>query len=200
MYITVDDIKNEISLDYPIDNRNGNKKVGLICAYFAYSFYNVEKDEKIHLKNASPLLIKRGCYTAKDIEKVSSGKVKYDSLTGKSIIDSTISQFGPYMNKILGISNGNYIDMLLSKKMFSFEINKLSTTDNIFNGKPCDVLYTDDLNKDISFGDIVYLEPKNVQYKKLVNGTTDQLKVSLIDGNGNKILSNFKISIVLHIV
>ena len=30
MYITVDDIKNEISLEYPIDNRNGDKKVGLI--------------------------------------------------------------------------------------------------------------------------------------------------------------------------
>ena len=30
MYITVDDIKNEISLDYPIDNRNGDKKVSLI--------------------------------------------------------------------------------------------------------------------------------------------------------------------------
>ena len=54
MYITVDNIKNEISLDYPIDNRNGNKKVGLIHAHFDYSFYNVEKDEKIHLKNGSP--------------------------------------------------------------------------------------------------------------------------------------------------
>ena len=49
MYITVDDIKNEISLDYPIDKRNGDKKVGLISAYLVYSFYNVEKDEKIHL-------------------------------------------------------------------------------------------------------------------------------------------------------
>ena len=200
MYITVDDIKNEISLDYPIDNRNGDKKVGLIRAYFVYSFYNVGKDENIHLKNGSPLLVKRGCYTIKDIEKVSSGKVKYDSLTGKSIIDSTISRFGPYMNKILGISNGNYVDTLLSKKMFSFKINKLSTTDNILNGKPCNVLYTGFLNKDISFGDIVYFEPKNVQYKKLVNGVIDQLKVSLVDGDGNEILSNFKISIVLHIV
>ena len=52
----------------------------------------------------------------KDIEKVSSGRVKYDSLTGKSVIDPTISQFDPYTNKILGISNGNYIDTLLSKK------------------------------------------------------------------------------------
>ena len=67
------------------------------------------------------------------------------------------------MNKILGISNGNYIDTLLSKRMFSFKINKLSTMDNTFNGKPCNVLYTGYLNKDISFGDIVYLEPNNIQ-------------------------------------
>ena len=50
MYITADDIEKEISLYYPIDNRNAKKKVGLIHAYFVYSFYNVEKDEKIHLK------------------------------------------------------------------------------------------------------------------------------------------------------
>ena len=103
MYITADDINNEISFYYPIDNRLGDKKIGLIRAYFVYSFYNVEKDEMIHLKNGSPLLVKRGCYTMKDIEKVSSGKIKYDSLTGKSVIDSSISRLGPYMNKILGI-------------------------------------------------------------------------------------------------
>ena len=114
----------------------------------------------------------------KDIEKVSSGKVKYDSLTGKSVINSAISQFDPYMNKILGISNENYIDTLLSEKIFSFKINKLSTTDNIFNSKPSDILYTGYLNKGISFGDIVYCEPKNIQYKKLVNGVTDRFKMS----------------------
>ena len=200
MYITVDDIKNEISLDYLVDNRNGDKKVGLIRAYLIYSFYNVEKDEEIHLKNGEPLKVKRGCYTKKDIEKVSSGKVKCDSLTGKSVINPTINRFRPYMNKILGMSNGNYIDMLLSKKMFSFKINKLSTTDNILNGKPSDVLYTGYLNKDISFGDIVYFEPKNVQYKKLVIWIIDQLKVLLVNGDGNEIFSDFKISIVLRIV
>ena len=50
MYITADDIKNEISLYYPMDNRNGNKKVGLIRAYFVFSFYNVEKDERSTLR------------------------------------------------------------------------------------------------------------------------------------------------------
>ena len=101
MYITVDDIKNEISLENPIDNRNGNKKVGLIRIYFVYSFYKVEKDEKIHLKNGETLPVKKGCYTMKETEKVSSGKVKYNTLRGKSAIDPTITRFGPYMNKIL---------------------------------------------------------------------------------------------------
>ena len=49
-------------------------------------------------------------------------KVKYDSLTGKSVIDPNISRFGPHMNiYILGISNGNYIDTLLSKKNVFFQ-------------------------------------------------------------------------------
>ena len=200
MYITADDIKNEISFYYPIDNRLGDKKIGLIRTYFVYSFYNVEKDEKIHLKNGETLPVKKGCYTKRDIENVSAKKVRYDPLMGKSIIDSTISQFDPYMEKILGINNGNYIDTLLLKRMFSFKINKLSTTDNILNGKPSNALFTGYLNKDILFGDIVYFEPSNVQYKKLVNGVIDQLKVSLVDGDGNEILSNFKISIILHIV
>ena len=154
----------------------------------------------MHFKNGETLKVKRGRYTMKDIEKVSSGNIKYDSLTGKSVIDPTVSRFGPYMNKILGISNGNYLATLLSKTTFSFKINKLSTTDNILNGKPCDVLHTGYLNKDISFGNIVYFEPNSIQYKKLVNEVIDQLKVSLIDGDGNGIFSNFKISIVLHII
>ena len=134
-----------------------------------------------------------------DIERVSSEKVKYDSLTGKSVIDPPIRRFGPYINKILGMNNDNYIDTLLSKKIFSFNINKLSTTDNIFNGKPCDVLYTGYLNKDISFGDIAYFEPENIQYKKLVNGVIDRLKIiSFIDGDENEISSNFKGPVIIY--
>ena len=119
MYITADDIE---KFYYLIDNRNGNKKVGLIRTYFVYSFYNVENDVKIHLNDSETLKVKRGCYTMKDIERVSSGKVKYDSLTGKSVIDSSIRRFGPYMNKILGLNNDNYIDMLLSKKYFHLKL------------------------------------------------------------------------------
>ena len=113
MYITADNIEKEISLYYPTDNRNANRKVGLMRASFVFSWYNIVNDEKIHLKNGETLKVRMGCYAVKDVERVSSGKVKYDSLTGKSVIDPTISRFGPYMNKILGINNENYIDTLL---------------------------------------------------------------------------------------
>ena len=93
MYITVDNIKNEISLYYPIDNRNGNKKVGLIRAYFIYSFYNVEKDEKIHLKNGETLPVKKGCYTMKEIEKFLQVKLSITPWQVKSVIDPTIRNY-----------------------------------------------------------------------------------------------------------
>ena len=57
--------------------------------------------------------VKRGCYTMRDKERVSLNKAKYDSLTGKAVIYPTISRFGPYMNKILGLNNENFIDTLL---------------------------------------------------------------------------------------
>ena len=65
--------------------------------------------KKFHLKNGETLPVKKGCYTTKDIEKVSSGKVKCDSLTGKSVIDPTTGRFGPYMNKILVITKNDLI-------------------------------------------------------------------------------------------
>ena len=127
------------------------------------------------------------------------GKVKYDPLNGKLVIDPTISRFGPYMNKILGIGNGNYLDMLLSKKCFHLKSTNCQplTTYSMVNHVTYCTLAT---SIKTSFGDIIYFEPKNIQYKKLVNGVIDQFKVSFINRDGNEILSNFKISIVLHTI
>ena len=134
----------------------------------------------------------------KDIEKVSSGKVKFDSLTGKSVINSTISQFDPRMNKILEINNENYIETLLLKKHFHLKLTNCQSQITYLTVSQVTYCILGTLIKK-SFGDIVYFEPKNIQYKKLVNGVTDQLKISLIDSDGNEISSNFKISTVLHI-
>ena len=70
----------------------------------------------------------------------------------------------------------------------------------MFNGKPSNILYTGYHKKDIKFDNIIYIEPMTIEYKKLVNAVIKGFKVSLIDIDGNEISSNFKISIVLHIV
>ena len=59
MYITADDIKNEISLDYPIDNRNGDKKVGLIRAYFVYSFITLKRMKRSTLRMVNHYQLKK---------------------------------------------------------------------------------------------------------------------------------------------
>ena len=71
---------------------------------------------------------------------VGRGKDKYDSFTGKSLIDPTVSRFGHYMNKILGISNGNYIDTLLSKKCFHLKLTNCQPW--ITHSRASHVMYT----------------------------------------------------------
>lgn len=200
MYITIDDITKEINLQSPIDNSKSNKKIGLFRAYFIYTFYNVEKDEKIYLKNKQTIDVKMGSYTIDDIKRVSNNKVDFTKLTGKSIIDNSIERFDYYLNNILGIQNNNDVDTLQSKKSFTFSTNILSTSDNLHNGVPSNDLYTGFATKNISFGDVISFEPHNIQYKTLSNGIIDNIKVELLDANKNIINSKFPISIVLEVI
>ena len=59
MYITVDDIKNEISLDYPIDNRNGDKRVGLIRASSFTASIMLKRMKRSTLRMAKHYQLKR---------------------------------------------------------------------------------------------------------------------------------------------
>ena len=58
MYITADDIKNEIFY-YPIDNRLGDKKIGLIRAYFVYSFIMSKRMKRSTLRMVKHYQLKR---------------------------------------------------------------------------------------------------------------------------------------------
>jgi len=200
MYIVIDDISKGIDLQKSIDNRDGSKRIGLVKACLVYSFYNIKEDEYIHLKNSTKIPIKKGFYTMDDITKISKQKVSYEKTTGRSIIDSTIKNFDKYMNDILGITNSNYVDLLLSKKSFTFFANVLCTTDNLHNGIPSNNLYTGFTPKDVSFGDTIIFEPTNVQYKTMSNGIIDHIKVGLLDNDKNIINSRLPTSVVLQII
>ena len=200
MYIVIDDISKGIDLQKPIDNRDGSKRIGLVKACLVYSFYNIKEDENIHFKNNTKIPIKKGFYTMVDIAEISKWKISYEKKTGRSIVDSTIEKFDKYLNNILGIDNSNYVDLLLSRKSFTFSASVLSTTDNLHNGIPSNNLYTGFTPKNVSFGDKIIFEPNNIQYKTMSNGIIDHIKVSLLDHDKNIINSSLPTSAVLHIV
>ena len=142
MYITIDDISKDINLEKPIDNTKNDRKIGLFRAYFVYTFYNIEKDEKIYLNNGRAINVKKGLYSIEDVKDISNNRVDYNKLTGKSVVDSSIKNFDYYLNNILGLNNENYVNILLSKKSLNFSTNILSTTDNLHNGIPSNNIYT----------------------------------------------------------
>ena len=86
------------------------------------------------------------------------------------------------------------------KKHFHLKLTNCQPRITCLTASQVNILYTGYHNKDIKFGNIIYIEPMTIEYKKLVNGVIERFKVSLIDGDGNEISSNFKISIVLHII
>ena len=107
------------------------------------------------------------------------------------------------MNKILGISNGNYIDMLLSKKCFLLRLTNCQplTTYSIASHVTFCILGTLIKTYHLVISFTLSQRTFNIYiYIKLVNGAIEWFKVSLIDSDGNEISSNFRISIVLHII
>ena len=135
MYITVEYIKNEISLYYPIDNRSGNKKVSLIRAYFVYSFCNVENDKKIHLKNDKTLKVKMGCYTMKDIAKNPVTKLNNRSNNGNC--DPAKSRNCNETEEPLGIEQGKrLVEYNRRKKEELKHLNEQITEQDSIEHKP----------------------------------------------------------------
>ena len=82
-------------------------------------------------------------------------------MTGKSVVDSTISQFDPYMKKTLGINNENYIDMLLQKKYFHLKLTNCQPRITYLMASQAIYCTLGTLIK-TSFGDIIYIEPKKI--------------------------------------
>ena len=109
----------------------------------------------------------------KDIEIVSSGKVKYDPLTGKSVIDSTISQFDPHLEKIPGINNEIYIDTLLSKKYFHLKLTNCQPQITYLTVNQVTYCILGTLINKYHFVISFTLNQRIFNIKKLINGVTD---------------------------
>ena len=199
MHITLNNIDKPIMLNHPIDNRGDKRmKIGLVSARIVYTFPNIESDEEIVMNDNSKVPIKSAFYSKENISSLTSSKLFYEKATGTLHTDDMIKSMGPSLG---GIVNQGYTDIYRNNKSISIKANVVSTTDNLYNGKGSDILFTGYVPNNTNIGDVLVFEPKNVLYKNLkYNSVFHELSLQLVDNIGNVLDPKLDTEIVLEIL
>jgi hypothetical protein len=214
MYHTISSIDKTINLQQYIDNRDGNKRVGLKSFTYALGWYNVVNDY-IQKTGERPHRIQDGFYSFQQISDV------FDSLNITLSVNETngiaslitdnelkISEdlklmlgFGykrKFEAKTTHIGEKN-VDFATIKSVY-VHLEQLNTSHNYFNGSPSTILAVVPIeNKE--YGDVVSERFEHPEFKYLSNGAITDLEISVRDENGWKIDNHgLPISAVLYII
>ena len=178
MYITIDDIIGEktIDLSYPIQNFNSSKEVAVISMFSDNIQYKVAETFNLKLIDNSEKHILIGSYTKRETDAIVGGKPILADLSN----DFRIIK----MNKLAKV-----IDMI-------FNLNKLDNSGNLKDGRPSDALFTYYVS---SSKDFTHFGPQTPQYKKLKGSQIVSLMLRITDQNNNVITDGLGATVVLHI-
>ena len=88
------------------------------------------------------------------------------------------------MNKLKGITE------------IALNLDELSNSDNLKDGRPSNELLTYNLTDDKDF---THFKPQTPQYKKIKNGEFTSLNLRIADQNNNVITDGPQVTVVLHI-
>ena len=178
MYITINDIKGEktIDLSYPIQNFDSSKEVAVVRMLSDNIQYKMTKCLGLKLVDGSEKQILNGSYTKRELDAIVGRKHILTDLSN----DSRIIK----MNKLAKV-----IGMI-------FNLNELDNSGNLEDGRPSNTLFTCYV-----FGseDFTHFEPATPQYKKLKGGLIVSLTLRIMDQNGNIITDGPGTTVVLYI-
>ena len=178
MYITINDIKGEKTIDlcYPIQNFDSSKEVAVVRMLSDNIQYKMTKSLGLKLVDGSEKQILNGSYTKRELDAIVGRKHILTDLSN----DSQIIK----MNKLAKV-----IDMI-------FNLNELDNSGNLEDGRPSNTLFTCYV-----FGseDFTHFEPATPQYKKLKGGQIVSLTLRIMDQNGNVITDGPGTTVVLYI-
>ena len=172
MYITIKNAKGErnINLDYPIKSLDATREIALVEVFIdavEYSITETIKPDKI-----SKLVIPAGIYKSRVLESFLANKIDMKNLNPNVI----------RTNKLINITELN------------FHIDEIDNTKNLLDGRPSQILLTYQISE---YKDILKIEPKNLQFKKLINSICNSLRLKVTDQNDN--LIDLDMDIVLYI-
>jgi hypothetical protein len=215
MYHTISDINKTINLQQYIDNKCGNKKIGLKSFTYTIGWYNLI-DGNIEIKTSprKPVShkITDGFYSLQDItEKLKTFNIELTVNMQNGIVyilPENEIRISPSLLRMLGIEKRDWIRGLYTGdkpvdfapyKQLYVHLEQLNSSSNFFDGAPSNILGIVPIENK-SFGDIVHTHLSNPDYKQLAHGDISELSISVRDDNGKKINNNgFQITCVLKI-
>lgn len=200
MYHTISNIDNTVNLQQYIDNREGNKRVGLKSFTYAMGWYNVV-DEYVQKTGQRPHRIEDGYYSFQQLADILSTLNITLTVNENNGIASLTTDNELKMSKglklMLGFGNkrkfeantthvGNKCLDFATVKSLYIHLEQLNTSKNYFNGAPSTILAVVPIgNKE--YGDIVSVRFEHPDFKKLSNGTITEFEIAVTDENGKKI-------------
>ena len=174
MYITINDIKGEktIDLSYLIHSK---KEIAVVSMHISNSQILLHRSIEFLLKTGKKIVLNKGVYMDKELNSLIGMELKSQMLDSHNDIQRT--------NKLV---NGTKI---------AISLNELDNSDNLEDGRPSNVLFTYHVT---SLEYFMHFEPQSPQYKKLKNDTITSLTLAITDQN-NIITDGLEVTVVLHI-
>ena len=178
MYITINEIKGEktIDLSYPIRNFGSSKEIAVIRMLSENTQYEMTKPLKLELVDGSEKEVLSKTCMSRELNAFVEGKHIISDLDNDPQIIKT--------NKLAKVTN------------VIFKLDELDNTNNLEDGKPSNTLFTYYMPGSEEF---TRFEPKTPQYKKLRYGNIVSLTLKITDQNNNIITNGPGTTVVLHI-
>ena len=200
MFHIISDVNNPVILQQYIDNRDGNKCIGLKSFTYTLGWYNIET-ELIQKKGEEQFRVPPGYYSFQQISDIFHGlkiTLSVNEVNGIVTMNAnTEVKITKGLRSMLGFSKGRWftpnknhtsekpLDFAVIKSLY-VHLEQLNTSHNYFNGAPSTILAVIPVpNK--AFGDVVATRFEQPEYKCLQNGTIGELKLEVRDENNNKI-------------
>ena len=175
MYITINDVKSEktIDLSYPIHSK---KEIVVVSMHISNSQILLHRSIEFLLRTGKKIVLNKGVSMDKELNSLIGTELKSQMLDSHNDIQRT--------NKLV---NGTKI---------TISLNELNNSDNLKDGKPSNTLFTYFVTSPEYF---TCFEPQSPQYKKLKNDTITSLTLAITDQNNDIITDGPEVTVVLHI-
>lgn len=209
--------KQDVALDYPIDNSQGCLKVAIHEMFYKVKWFNICEEKKNNFvkklnvadgKVISKLTIPEGYYNICELEQMLNNRFNFrlDHSNASLKVELTFEpedvryRFARGLASMLGFKN-NTFDVTPNNHIFEgdgpidLEVNsplyvylsELDTAENFFNGKPSTILKVIPSGR-VSFCERHVISFTNIQFKRLVNRHIEKLCVTIKDRNGEDVV------------